>query len=263
MIKKLAVANFISVIITIAFTYYTQTGEINGKTIGEMSEKYSNLFTPAGYAFSIWGVIFLSLIAFSVYMLIQAFGNGEHTKFIKRTKFWFIVANIGTCLWSLAWLYDFPGLSVVIMFLILAKLCKIIINTEMELIDPPFKIIAFYWWPICLYSGWISVAAIANTAAWLKETGWDGAFLSEVQWTLLMILITVALNITMIYKRNMREFAAVGVWALIGIYAKQIGQYDVIAYLAAAGALLIFLNISYHGFQNRKQQPLYRMMKGK
>ncbi|TQI69512.1 hypothetical protein JM79_0392 [Gramella sp. Hel_I_59] len=262
MIKKLAVANFISVIITIAFTYYTQTGEINGKTIGEMSDKYSNLFTPAGYAFSIWGVIFLSLLAFSVYMLIQAFGNGKHTKFIKRTKFWFIVANIGTCLWSLAWLYDFPGLSVVIMFLILAKLCKIIINTEMELTDPPFKIIAFYWWPICLYSGWIAVAAIANTAAWLKETGWDGAFLSEVQWTLLMILITVALNITMIYKRNMREFAAVGVWALIAIYVKQIGQYDVIAYSAAAGALLIFLNISYHGFKNRKKQPLYRMMKG-
>ena len=64
MIKKLAVANFISVIITIAFTYYTQTGEINGKTIGEMSDKYSNLFTPAGYAFSIWGIIYLLLFGF-------------------------------------------------------------------------------------------------------------------------------------------------------------------------------------------------------
>lgn len=262
MIKKLAVANFISVIITIAFTYYTQTGNINGRTIGEISEQYSNLFTPAGYAFSIWGLIFLSLVVFSGYMLFQAFSDGKHTKFIKNSKFWFILANIGTCLWSIAWLYDFPGFSVVIMFLILAKLCKIIINTEMELTDPPFKIIAFYWWPICLYSGWIAVAAIANTAAWLKETGWDGAFLTEVQWTLVMILVTVILNIVMIYRRNMREFAAVGVWALIAIYVKQIGAYDIIAYSAAAGAVLIFLNISYHGFINRKQQPLYKMMKG-
>jgi len=262
MIKKLAVLNFISVIFTIVFNYFTQTGAINGKTIGEVSDQYNNLFTPAGYAFSIWGLIYLSLTALTVYMLVQAYGKGKHTKFIKKTKYWLVLANIGTCLWSLAWLYEFPGLSVLIMFLVLAKLCKIIINTNMELTDPPFKIIGFYWWPICLYAGWISVATIANTAAWLTETGWDGTFLSEVQWTLVMIFITVLLNIFMIYNRNMREFAAVGVWALIAIYVKQNGQHDLIAYVAAAGALVIFLNIAYHGFINRKKQPLYKMING-
>ncbi|MDX1762059.1 MAG: tryptophan-rich sensory protein [Christiangramia sp.] len=260
MIKKLAIFNFLSVLLAIFTNFFAQTGRINNTTIGELSDKYSNLFTPADYAFSIWGLIYIGLLAFSIFMLHQVFTNGKHTEFIKRTSFWFIVANIGTCLWVVAWLYEYTGLSVVLMFLILAKLLKIVFNNDMELWDAPFKVIAFYWWPICLYSGWISVASIANMASWLTVIGWDGALFTEVEWTVIMIGVAVIINLLMIWLRNMREYALVGVWALFAIYIRHQASEELIANVALAGAILLFLNISYHGFLNRKTNPLHRMM---
>lgn len=262
MIKKLAVLNFLSVIVNIALNFYAQTGRINNTTIGEISDKYSNLFTPADYAFSIWGLIYFSLLLCSGFMIQQAFSNGKYTNFIKNTSIWFIVANLGTGLWTIAWLYDLTGMSVVLMFLILAKLLKLIINNEMEIWDAPFKIILFYWWPICLYSGWITVASIANMAAWLTEIGWDGAIFSEAEWTVIMISVAVIINLLMIYLRNMREFAAVGVWALVAIYIRHQGTEELVAATALAGGILLFLNIAYHGFINRKSNPMYKMLTG-
>ncbi|CAL68097.1 hypothetical protein [Christiangramia forsetii] len=262
MIKKLAVLNFISVIINIATNFFAQTGKINNTTIGELSDKSANLFTPADYAFSIWGLIFLSLLVCSSFMIYQAFTGGKFTKFIENTSIWFIVANLGTALWVVTWLYEFTGMSVVLMFLVLAKLLKLIINNDMEVWDAPFKVIAFYWWPICLYSGWITVASIANMAAWLTEIGWDGAVFSEIEWTVIMIGVAVIINLLMIYLRNMREFAAVGVWALIAIYLRHQGTEEFIAKTALAGAILLFLNIAYHGFKNRKSNPMYKLLAG-
>lgn len=262
MLKKLAIFNFLSVIAAIAVNYLAQTGFINDTTMGEMSRNYSNLFTPADYAFSIWGLIYVALLGFSGFMVHQAFTNGKHTDFIKNTSFWFIVANVGTCLWVFAWLNDLIGVSVVLMFLILAKLCKIIINNDMEVWDAPFKVIFFYWWPICLFSGWITVASIANVSAWLTEIGWDGTFLSEAQWTIVMISIAVIINALMIYLRNMREFAGVGIWALIAIYVRHQGSQELIAYVALGGAIVLALYAGYHGFKNRKTNPLFKMMQG-
>lgn len=132
----------------------------------------------------------------------------------------------------------------------------------MERYDAPFKVIAFYWWPICLYSGWVTVACIANLASFLAEVGWDGGIFSHAEWTIIMISVTVVINIIMIYTRNMREFAAVGIWALFGIYAKHIGELDFLAYSALSGAILIGLNAAYHGFINRKTNPIYKIMHG-
>src|SRR5690606_23994053 len=100
------------------------------------------------------------------------------------------------------------------------SLIRIILKTNMERWDAPVKIIAFTWWPICLYSGWITVALIANVSAYLTKIGWDGMGLSEVTWTIILIAVTVAINLLMIARRNMREFALVGVWGLVALYVR-------------------------------------------
>ncbi|MDX1543246.1 MAG: tryptophan-rich sensory protein [Christiangramia sp.] len=262
MLKKLAVFNFLSVILSLAINFLAQTGQINGKTIGEISDKYPNLFTPADYAFSIWGIIFISLLAFSGYMLYQAFSNGKYTDFIRNTSGWFIVTNIAMSCWIIAWLYEYIGLSVIFMFLILTKLLKIILNNDMEQWDAPIQIIAFYWWPICLFSGWISVAVIANMASYLSKIGWDGAIFSEVEWTVIMIGVATIINLLMIHLRNMREYAAVGIWALVAIYVRHQGTEELIAKTAMGAAILLLLNTAYHAFINRKTNPVYRLLHG-
>jgi len=257
--KKLAVLNSISVLFVIAINYISQLFKLNNTTIGEISKRYDNLFTPAGYAFAIWGLIFLLLIGYAIFQMRRAFFSNKNTDFILQTGYWFAIANFLNAFWVLAFVYDFTGLSVLIMIGILYSLIKIVINTNMERWDAPIEIISFVWWPICFYSGWISVATIANISAYLTKLKWSGAFLSEVQWTIVMIVVAVVINLIITYKRNMREFAIVGVWALIAIYVRHQSNYEVIAFTALAGAIILFLSSSYHAIKNKETGPAIKL----
>lgn len=253
--KKLSVFNLVSVLLVIGMSYYSQAVTLNGNTIGSLSEDYYNLFTPAGYAFAIWGIIYIALIAYAIFQVRNAFKEGGETWFITKTGPWFIIANVANAAWVVAWLYEYTGLSVILMFIILISLIKIILNTNMERWDAPLKIIAFTWWPICLYSGWIAVATIANVSAYLAKLGWDGWFFNEVQWTMFMIVVATAVNIVIVFTRNMREFALVGIWALVAIYFRHFEEIPVISYTALIASISIFSVVTWHAWKNRDTNP--------
>lgn len=261
--RKLAVLNLISVIIVVAMNYISQALRFNNTTIGEVSDIYDNLFTPASYAFSIWGLIFISLFAYAIFQVKQAFSDDEPFEFITPTGYWFFLANLLNTIWVLAFVYDFIGLSVILMIGILFSLVKIILNTNMERWDAPLSIIVFVWWPICLYSGWISVATIANISTYFTKIGWQGGFLTPEIWTILMIFIAAILNIFMVLNRNMREFAMVGVWALVAIYIRHREGYEIIAYSALVSAILVFAVISWHGYKNLHTNPIHKKLASK
>lgn len=258
--KTLALLNLFSVVLVIAVNYVSQAIRINETTIGEVSNKYFNLFTPASYAFAIWGLIFLALLAYGIFQVRRAYFSDKPSDFIEQTGYWFFFANLLNCAWVFAFAYEYTGLSVLIMLGILGSLIKIILNTNMERWDAPIGIIAFVWWPICLYSGWIAVATIANISAYLAKIGWDGGILAESTWTIVMILVATALNLIMIKTRNMREFAAVGVWALFAIFIRHKNDMETIAYMALAGSIVLFIAMAVHGFQNRKTNPAFKLM---
>lgn len=255
--KRLALFNFLSVIFAIATSYYTQAFQLNGNTIGSLSKSpdYQNLFTPAPYAFAIWGLIYLALIAMTSYQLYQAFYKKSDLDFLKKMKYWFISANLLTSFWVIAWLYEYTGLSVIFMFLALISLLKIVVNTNMECWDAPLQTIALSWWPICLYSGWLAVASIANTAAFLTKMGFRDVIFSEQNWTIIMIVIATLINLGMVYYRNMREFAAVGIWAFFAIYIKHQNADETLAFTALVCAIIVCVAILYHAFVNRKALP--------
>ena len=259
--KKLALVNLFSVMLVIAVNYISQAIRINETTIGEVSNKYFNLFTPAGYAFAIWGLIFLALLAYGIFQVRSAFFSTNQDDFIEQTGYWFVVANLLNCAWVFAFSYDHTGLSVLIMLGILFSLLKIVVNTNMERWDAPISIITFVWWPICLYSGWIAVATIANFAAYFAKIGWSGKPFTPVAWTIIMIGIATGVNLFMIKTRNMREFAIVGIWALIAIYMRHIDAQKNIAYIALTCSIILFLAIVWHGYQNRKTNPFAKLMK--
>lgn len=86
MIKRLAVLNFLSLLLAIAVNVLAQLGKINDQTIGEVSHRYPNLFTPADYTFSIWGLIYLSLLLFTGYMLTEAFSKERKKRWLSSGK---------------------------------------------------------------------------------------------------------------------------------------------------------------------------------
>jgi len=215
--KALQIANGIALIATIVINYLSNTGVFNGNTMKTISDKYHNYFTPAGYAFSIWGLIYIGLLAFVIYTGRGLFKKVNDEWPVLEIGWWFVTSCAANSFWVIAWLYDYIGLSVLLMIILLFSLLKIVLNTRMELDDLPLKKIAFVWWPFCLYSGWISVALIADIAAYLTKIKWNGFGISEIAWTLIMIVIAGILNLVMTWNRNMREFALAAAWALIAI----------------------------------------------
>jgi len=244
--KTKAILNIVFLVITIFVNYLSNTGFFNGETMGSVSEQYENYFTPAGYAFSIWGLIYLSLAAFVVYQARE-----ENYETVAEIGWWFIISCIANCLWVASWLYEYTGLSLIIMTVILISLLKIVLNSRMELYSPGTKKIIFVWWPFCLYAGWITVAYIANTAAYLTKIGWDGFGLSEVAWTVIVIAVAGIINLLVIWNRNMREFGMVGVWGLVAVAVANWSQQTTISYTALLVAFLIFASVAIHGYKNR------------
>ena len=241
---------------TVIINYLSNTGKINGVTIGERSDGIDLLFTPAGYAFSIWGLIYLLLFAFAIFQGRSLFNKSKPDDFVEKVGIWFMVSCFANSAWVVLWLYGLTGLSCIAMFVILFSLIKIILNNKMEIWDAPAKIIAFLWWPFVIYLGWISVASIANVATFLIEINWNRFGLSAETWTIIMIVVATILNALVIFKRGMREFAMVGIWALIAIAVRNWEVENVISYVAVFCGANLFVLVSYHGFKNRKTRTI-------
>ena len=128
----------------------------------------------------------------------------------------------------------------------------------MELWDAPTPIILFVWWPFVVYAGWIAVASIANVAAYLVKIDWDGWGISEVSWTLFMIGIATAVNIIVTWKRNLREFALVGAWALIAIAIANWETQASIKIASIASACLLIISSCIHAIKNYKTLPFVK-----
>lgn len=254
--KVLQISNGIALVAMIVVNYLAATGLINGRTVGGVSEQYQSLFTPAGYAFSIWSLIYAGLIAFVIYQSRSLFKKDAGDEIVYQVGWWFVVTSIANILWILTWLYEFTGLSVLVMVLLLFGLIRIIIRTDMEMYDAPLHEIVFVWWPFSLYSGWITVALIANTSAYLTKIGWQDVWISEVGWTFIMILAAGAINLAVTWSRNMREFALAGVWGLTGIAVANWGEVPVIAYTALVVAAILFISCGVHAYRNRKSFPV-------
>ena len=257
--KILQICNGIALVSTIIINYLSNTGAINNTTIGEVSNNLNSLFTPAGYAFAIWGFIYLLLIGFIFYQGRSLFVNVRDDNFVMRIGWWFVISCVANSVWVFLWLYGHTGLSCLMIFLALFSILKIVMNNAMELWDAPISVIFFLWWPFVFYSGWLTVASIANVASYLNKIGWDGFGMSAEAWTIFMIIVALMINLVVTWTRNMREFALVGAWALIAIaYA----NYEVgltIAYVAGGASIILLVSSSVHGFKNRATNPMQKM----
>jgi hypothetical protein len=258
--KPLPILNGVALIGTIIINYLSNTGIFNGNTMASVSDKYHNYFTPAGYAFSIWGLIYLGLLAFVIYQGRLVFKNVSDDWPVLQIGWWFIISCVVNSFWVIAWLYDYIGVSVILMLMLLGSLIKIILATRMELDDLPIKKIAFVWWPFCLYSGWISVAWVADIAAWLTKIKWNGFGISEIVWTVIMIIVAGVINLFITWNRNMREFALAAAWALIAIAVENWNREQSIKVTAIVVAIVLLLSSGIHSYKNRKTNRLRKYL---
>lgn len=252
---KFSIANGIALIVTIAVNYLSNSGMLNGNTMKTISDKYFNYFTPAGYAFSIWGLIYLGLLGFVIYTGRNLFKREGEDPILQKIGWWFVISCLANSVWVVSWLSDYTGLSVLLMVLLFGSLAKIVVNTRMELDAHPFKDYLFVFWPFAIYFGWISVALIANVAAYLTKIHWTGWGISDVNWAIIMIVVAGLVNMLMVRMRNLREYASVGVWALLAIAVSNNRNHgpESIVYTCYGVAALVLVFIMISALKNRKR----------
>jgi len=219
---KISVAvSYVAMVITNALANILP---INGINTGQVSNSYPNLFAPAAVTFSIWGLIYLLLAAYTIYQF-GFFQKGQEKKkddVVHKVGVWFIITSVANIFWIFSWHYNFIGVSLVLMVVILFSLIKIASIVKKEELSRTEKI--FIRLPFSVYFGWITVATIANITVFLVSVAWNRFGMSEQLWTILLLLSGAAVGIFQMIKDKNIPYGLVFVWAYAGILTKHLSQ---------------------------------------
>ena len=188
---------------------------LNGQNTGEISDRFKVLFVPAGYVFSIWGLI---LVLYAIY---QALPSQRNNPRLQRTGYWFVFSCLANIVWLFLWHYNQFSLTLVAMLSLLVSLIVIYLRLGVGQVDvsPGEKWLVHLTFSV--YLGWVSVATIANVTDVLDFLGWSGWGLKPQLWAVIMLVLACGLAITLGMRRRDIAYMLVIVWAFIGIALKQ------------------------------------------
>ncbi len=245
--KITAIGNAVAFIFMITANCLSIFLPLNGKTQMQLSEQYPNLFTPAGFTFSVWSIIYTLLFGFIIYqfyvLLVAHHRDKTRVRLISPLFVGVCLCNAG---WLFAWHYQFTTVSVIIMLAHLYFLIRIHERLKLAIAWSPLAPKLWLEIPFSIYLGWICVATIANITAWCVSKGFTFSFIPPRLWTIIMLLAALLIGMFYVFTRNNKFLALTIVWAFYGIIARQkeVSSDDShIIVLAASIALSILLLI--------------------
>jgi len=240
--RILQAGNIVAAIMAIGVNALAVILPLNGKTTQELSDALPNLFVPAGITFSIWGIIYILWIVFAAYQARDFFKKEEkEMPFLHKITFLFILSCIANSAWIFFWHYQYVGLSLLTMIVLLFSLLAIYIrlNIGRSVVTMTEKLCVHV--PFSVYLGWITVATIANVTAFLVSLHWDGWGIDPLIWTIVVISVGTLLTYLMLVLRKDLAFSLVILWAFLGIWLKRMAQPNTTTDLNVATTVSIAL----------------------
>jgi hypothetical protein len=211
------IAVILTVIATIVINILANALPLNGLNTGEISDRFQVYFVPAGYVFSIWGIIYIGLIALAIF---QALPSQRENPRMRATGWWISLGGLANIAWIFFWHYERFPLTLVAMLVLLATL----IITYLRLGTGKVPVSRAETWavrvPISIYTGWITVATVANVTDLLYYLNWDGFGIAPEIWmAIILAAVLVIAGLVLITRRDV-AYGLVILWALIGISVK-------------------------------------------
>ena len=207
----------LSILATIVVNTLANTLPINGKNTGAISDSFDVYFVPAGYVFSIWGVIYIGLIVFAIY---QALPRQKENPRLRAIGWWVVAGSLANITWIFLWHYEQFPLTLIAMLALLLTL----VVTYLRLGTGKSQVSSGEKWAarlsFSIYLGWITVATVANVTSLLDYLKWDGFGLSELVWMGIMLAAVLVIAVLMNFTRRDTAYALVLLWALAGIALK-------------------------------------------
>lgn len=214
--KKLAIVNLISLLFVFLFNFLTGSGYINGLSQQAISDKYTTLITPSGYAFSIWGVIY-TLVAIAIILMLMRYREQEYSDTIHAISYWFLLSSIANVLWTISFSYLQIALSTVLIFILLISLVMILKNISK--LDSSTK--AIFPLAFGLYAGWVLIASVLNVAVTLVKVEWSAFGLSPSLWANIILIVAIFIVFIVTYYTKNIIIPLPVAWAYFAIYTKE------------------------------------------
>lgn len=188
-----------------------------GPDQGTISDRYPTLLVAAGYAFSIWSLIFLLDLVYAVWQMTGA-RKGDPT--LARIA---PVAAAGfflTTIWMPLFGQQLFWACLLVIFGALACLawCAVELSRDSA---PVRGQRPWAWLPLSLHAGWLTLAAFLNLAQVMVAYGLMPVD-RQLPWSLglyaVATLVLLALNQRM---HGNLVYAAAALWALVAVYIRQ------------------------------------------
>lgn len=207
----------VSIVLTIVVNTLANALPLNGLNTGQISDRFNVYFTPAGYVFSIWGLIYIGLIAFAIYQALPA--QRENPR-LRATGWWIVLGGLANSAWIFLWHYEIFPLTLLAMLLLLFTLIITYLRLGVNRVKVTRSEKLAAHLPFSIYLGWITVATVANATSLLDYLGWNGFGISPVSWMWIILAAVLVIAMIMNFTRRDVGYTLVILWAVAGIALK-------------------------------------------
>lgn len=198
------------VIYLIAFAVMIFLNYWSATNVGIVANQDPALIQPAGYAFSIWGIIYILTF---IWIIRLFFNRQKAQQVVDRLSFLPVINFLLNGFWIIAFTQEWLLISTIIIALLLINLVTIYtrlsdINSRHWLDRLPFSI----------YFAWVTVATIVNIFTWFIGADIDSFIgLSELSWTNIMLVVASLLMGYIAFRYKDIAFPLVFIWSYVAI----------------------------------------------
>ncbi len=210
-----------------------QMGLQLGLSAGEFAGDGNSTLRAAGYAFSIWSVIYAGLIAYAVW---QALPRNAGDPLLAQIAWPSVVAISGCGLWIIASSADWKWASVAIIAVSAATLTLALIR--LVPVRAELKARVFVWWPLSLLAGWLTIASAINILTVLTATGLIGGT-SAVIAGYVGVGAVVVVALLVLHAARMSVYAIPIAWGLVAVWVAEKTAKSGLALEALIAAVIV------------------------
>ncbi len=211
-----------------------------GLTQSEFAAEGNTTLRVAGYAFSIWSLIYLGLISYAVRQALPQTGESE---LISALGWPSALALFGIGLWIIVAALNLKVVSVIVIFASLAALLFPLLTQagtirRLSVGDRDRWLVA---WPLAALAGWLSIAAPLNLITTATALEALPSVLTPSTWAILAVLIVTVTGIAVTWKLRLLAYALPIAWGLIGAFSAEQIRNPALAFTALGAAIVLIL----------------------
>ena len=253
--KLRQISVILTILLTIAINVLANALPLNGKNTGAISDRFNVYFVPAGYVFSIWGIIYLGLIAFGIF---QALPSQRENPRLRATGWWVSLGGLANSAWIFLWHYEHFPLTLVAMLVLLGTLIVTYLRLGIGRISASVAEMMAVRLLFSIYLGWITVATVANVTDVLDYMKWGRLGISPEIWMGIVLAVVMLIAVLMNFIRRDIAYAEVILWALAGISVKQAGVAAVTTptWISLGLVALTLVAAFFIRYSIKKSQPM-------